>query len=126
MRGSELLSSWTKLFHSMNIFNLPQNLPDDEYFEPLLSNPHVLIERIISTGQTTPPDQWYDQKRDEWVLLLQGEAKLGYEDGSMKTLTAGDWIFIPARQKHRVEYTSPQPPCIWLAVHVAPSIEIHA
>lgn len=106
----------------MNIFKLPQALPAAEYFEPLLSNPHILIERIISTGQTTPPDQWYDQERDEWVVLLQGEATLGYGDGSTKVLTAGDWVLIPAHQKHRVEYTSVNPPCIWLAVHVGSTI----
>jgi cupin 2 domain-containing protein len=110
----------------MNIFNLPPNLPDDEYFEPLLSHPNILIERIISSGHTTPSGEWYNQERDEWVVLLQGEATLGYEDGSTKALTAGDWIFIPAHQKHRVEDTSTQPPCIWLAVHVAPSIDPHS
>jgi cupin 2 domain-containing protein len=107
----------------MNIFNLPSDLPDEECFEPLFSNPHVLIERIVSTGQTTPPEQWYDQERDEWVVLLQGEATLGYADGSTKALTAGDWVFIPAHQKHRVEYTSAHPPCIWLAVHLEPHPE---
>ncbi|HIK33665.1 MAG TPA: cupin domain-containing protein [Oscillatoriales cyanobacterium M59_W2019_021] len=106
----------------MNIFHLPSDLPQEEYFEPLLSQGNLLIERIISTGQTTPPGEWYDQDRDEWVVLLQGEATLGYEDGSTKVLTAGDWVLISAHQKHRVEFTSTQPPCIWLAVHVAPSI----
>ena len=102
----------------MNIFKLPPDIYEAECFETLLSNPHVLIERIISTGQTTPPDRWYDQERDEWVVLLQGEAKLSYEDGSTKLLAAGDWVLIPAHQKHRVEYTSANPPCIWLAVHI--------
>lgn len=102
----------------MNLFNLPPNLPDEEYFEPLLSHPKVFIERIISTGQTTPSGEWYDQDRDEWVVLLQGEATLGYEDGATTVLTAGDWVLIPAHQKHRVEYTSTHPPCVWLAVHV--------
>lgn len=102
----------------MNIFQLPSLVGEAEFFEPLFSNPHVLIERIISTGQTTSPDRWYDQDRDEWVVLLQGEARLGYEDGSTKTLQAGDWVLIPSGQKHRVEYTSVNPPCIWLAVHV--------
>lgn len=102
----------------MNIFHLPSELPEAECFEPLFSNPRVLIERIISSGQTTPPDRWYDQERDEWVVLLQGEAMLGYEDGSTKALSAGDWVFIPAHQKHRVQYTSANPPCVWLAVHI--------
>lgn len=100
-----------------NIFELPDNLPNREVFEPLLESDRILIERIISTGQTTPPDEWYDQARDEWVMLLQGEARLAYEDGSSIELKRGDYILIPAHQKHRVEYTSENPPCIWLAIH---------
>jgi cupin 2 domain-containing protein len=100
-----------------NLFDLPNTLPSEEIFEPLLKNSRVLIERIISTGQTTPVGEWYDQPRDEWVVLLQGEAKLGFEDGSTIDLHSGDYLLIPAHQKHRVEYTSTNPPCVWLAVH---------
>ena len=100
-----------------NIFNLPPSLPDKELFESIVKSDNILIERIISTGQTTLPGEWYDQDKDEWVILLQGEAVLSYEDGSQIKLTAGDYLFIPAHQKHRVEYTSISPPCIWLAVH---------
>ena len=100
-----------------NIFNLPSSLPNEELFETLISADNMLIERIISTGQTTPSGEWYDQDRDEWVILLQGEAVLAYTDGSKIQLTAGDYLSIPAHQKHRVEYTSSEPPCIWLAIH---------
>ncbi|AFZ36809.1 Cupin 2 conserved barrel domain protein [Stanieria cyanosphaera PCC 7437] len=100
-----------------NIFQLPSSLPSEELFESLLKNDRVLIERIISTGQTTSPGEYYDQNQDEWVILLQGEAELSYEDNSRIKLVAGDYVFIPAHQKHRVDYTSITPPCIWLAVH---------
>ncbi len=100
-----------------NIFNLPSQLLNEEYFESLLSAENILIERIISTGQTTPPGNWYDQERDEWVILLKGEAKISYIDGSIIKLKQGDYIFIPAHKKHRVEYTTTNPPCIWLAIH---------
>lgn len=100
-----------------NIFDLPSSLPKEELFESIVSTDQILIERIISTGQSTPSGEWYDQDKDEWVILLQGEAILSYEDGSQVKLTAGDYIFIPAHQKHRVEYTSSEPNCIWLAVH---------
>ena len=100
-----------------NIFDLPSSVPNQELFESIVSTDNILIERIISTGQTTPPEEWYDQAKDEWVILLQGEAILSYADGSQIKLTAGDYLFIPAHQKHRVEYTSSEPPCIWLAVH---------
>lgn len=100
-----------------NFFNLPSQLPDRELFETLISSKNLLIERIISTGQTTPIGQWYEQEKDEWVVLLQGEAKLSYADGSITELKTGDYLLIPAYQKHRVEYTSADPPCIWLAIH---------
>ena len=100
-----------------NIFNLPAPLPQKELFESLLANDNILIERIISTGQATPPGEWYEQNKDEWVVLLQGEAILAYEDGSQIKLSSGDYLLIPAQQKHRVAYTSSDPPCIWLAIH---------
>jgi cupin 2 domain-containing protein len=79
----------------------------------------VLVERIVSAGQATPPGEWLEQERDEWVALLQGEAELGFADGSGVALGPGDSILIPARTEHRVERTSSHPPCIWLAVHAA-------
>ena len=107
-----------------NIFKLPASLPTEELFETLLKSEKVLIERIISTGQTTPPGEWYDQDTDEWVILLQGEAELSYADGSRIKLCSGDYVFIPARFQHRVEYTSSEPPCIWLAVHLKKGTKI--
>jgi cupin 2 domain-containing protein len=100
-----------------NIFNLPSSLRDRELFESIVSSDNILIERIISTGQTTPKGKWYDQEKDEWVILLQGFASLVYDNGKQIKLTVGDYLFIPAHQKHRVEYTSSEPPCIWLAIH---------
>jgi cupin 2 domain-containing protein len=100
-----------------NIFNLPSSLPDEELFESLVSAENVSIERIISTGQITPPGEWYDQELDEWIILLQGFASISYADESVIQLTAGDYLLIPAHQKHRVEYTSSNPPCIWLGIH---------
>lgn len=100
-----------------NLFDLPNPLPSQEQFDALIPNQGVKIERIISVGHTTPVGEWYDQDQDEWVALLQGQATLEYEKGPPHTLQAGDHIFIPAHKKHRVTYTSTDPPCIWLAVH---------
>lgn len=99
-----------------NIFDLPTELSTEEIFDVLLTQENIKIERIISTGQTTPPGEWYDQDRDEWLILLQGTAELSYVDNSRIRLTTGDYLLIPAHQKHRVEYTSEQPPCIWLTI----------
>ena len=105
-----------------NIFHVADALPQPEEFsEPLYSGGGVLIERIISHGHRSPEGFWYDQEDDEWVALLQGDATLLYHDGRDVRLGKGDWLFIPAHTKHRVERTSSNPPCIWLAVHVTTS-----
>ena len=95
------------------------NLPvgNEEVFESLCKAKNVHIERIVSKGQTTPPDKWYDPQKYEWVVLLQGKASLEMEGGKIIHLAKGDHLLIPAGQKHRVSYTSTEPYCIWLAVH---------
>jgi cupin 2 domain-containing protein len=103
--------------NAANIFNLPSFLPNEEIFESLVSSQTVAIERIISTGQITPAGEWYEQERDEWVIILQGKASIAYAGGATIDLIAGDYLLIPALQKHRVAYTSTDPPCIWLAIH---------
>lgn len=88
-----------------------------EVFEPLWQEGGVLIERIVSRGQRSAPGTWYEQDRHEWVLLIKGAARLCWEDGSETALSEGDYVAIPALQKHRVEWTDPQQDTIWLAVH---------
>ena len=99
-----------------NILQLPNLLPSVELVEKILDSPSILIERVVSTGQVTPPGEWYDQEQDEWLIVLQGAGELSYEDGSRIKLATGDYLFIPAHLKHRVEYTSTEPPCIWLTI----------
>jgi cupin 2 domain-containing protein len=102
-----------------NIFNIEKGLSaNQEIFETLLSSEKVMIERIISTGQVTPIDEYLNQDFDEWVILLQGTAIISFDKNKKINLEAGDYLFIPAHQNHRVEYTSSIPACIWLAVHI--------
>lgn len=101
----------------MNIFKIPAPLPAAELAEQLIPDNGVLIERIISCGQASPPGFWYDQDRDEWVVLLQGRAEVSFADGRRITLCEGDSLLLAAHEKHRVDYTSSEPPCLWLAVH---------
>jgi cupin 2 domain-containing protein len=89
----------------------------EELFEEILRTDDLLIERIVSTGQATPEGEWYDQATDEWVILVQGKARLRFEHGEVIDLSAGDYLLIPAHRRHRVEHTSSHPPCLWLAVH---------
>ena len=102
-----------------NIFDkLPDKPLADELIEQLLQQSGIRIERIISTGQTTPDNTWYDQSQDEWVILLKGHAKLLFEDHKEIALKSGDYVFIPAHQKHRVTWTAPNEVCVWLACHL--------
>jgi cupin 2 domain-containing protein len=103
--------------HATNLFALPPLPTVSEIVDTLLAGECLRIERIVSTGQTTPAGKWYDQEGDEWVVLLRGDAELAFDDGTRCRLAAGDYLYIPAHQRHRVEYTSTSPPCIWLAVH---------
>ncbi|MBP2632964.1 MAG: hypothetical protein H6Q70_3592 [Firmicutes bacterium] len=101
----------------MNLFQLPNTLNKEELFETILKTQNLTVERIISTGQKSPTNFYYDQPQDELVFILQGEARLSFEDNKTKNLIAGDFLLLPAHQKHRVDYTSNDPPCIWLAIH---------
>ena len=90
----------------------------EELVEVLLETPTFRLERIVSTGHATPVGRWYDQARDEWVLLLRGSAGLRFEgDAEAITLAPGDHVLIPARRRHRVEWTDATAPTVWLALH---------
>jgi cupin 2 domain-containing protein len=90
----------------------------DEQFEVLLTQPGVRIERIISNGHASPRDFWYEQDWDEWVIVLSGEARLRFEEeADARALAAGDYVFIPAKVRHRVDWTRRDQATMWLAVH---------
>jgi cupin 2 domain-containing protein len=101
--------------------NLFAHLPEHggaEQFRDLLTRPGIRIERIVSTGQTSPPGFWYDQPHAEWVLLISGEALLKFEDDPAPiVLKAGSYVDIAPHRRHRVEWTDPDQPTIWLAVY---------
>jgi cupin 2 domain-containing protein len=100
--------------------NLFAAIPEDsgaEIFEQLATGDDVSIERIVSRGHSSPADFWYEQTRAEWVLLMQGSAILGFEDGEELRLQAGDYVNIEAGRRHRVAWTDPDQETLWLAVH---------
>lgn len=101
--------------------NLYADLPDSssaESFATLAHEHGVRIERIVSHGHASPPGYWYDQPQREWVMVLSGAARLRFEDEShARELAAGDWVDIAAHRRHRVEWTAPDAPTLWLAVH---------
>lgn len=77
----------------------------------------IKIERIVSKGHQSPASGWYDQSQDEWVMVVQGQARLSFSQQHDITLSAGDYLHIPAHTKHKVAWTDPQQPTIWLAIH---------
>ena len=105
--------------------NLFSKLPKDlssEVFETLAQGSNIRIERIVSEGQCTAENQWYDQDDHEWVILLQGSADIRFADNKLTNpalthLSPGDYINIPAHTKHRVESTDSDNITIWLAIH---------
>lgn len=100
--------------------NLLRDLPDaraGEVTDALLAAPALRIERIVSYGQRSPPGFWYDEPLAEWVLLLAGAAHLRFADEpDERVLGPGDWLHIAAHRRHRVEWTDPVTPTVWLAV----------
>ncbi len=103
------------------VTNLLRELPNaasEEVFESLLQRPGLKLERIISLGQITPEGAWYDQDQDEWVMVLAGAARLEVEGEGETDLVPGDALLLPAHCRHRVSWTDPLRPTIWLALHI--------
>jgi cupin 2 domain-containing protein len=95
-----------------------QKQTSEEILETILQADQFKIERIISRGHVTAEGEWYDQDKNEWVLVLKGNAGLLFEgNDKIVIMKAGDFINIPAHQKHRVEWTEPEEETIWLAIH---------
>ena len=96
--------------------NLPTDLPE-ELVETLAESESVRIERIVSTGHASPDGFWYDQPGREFVLVVQGRARLEFDDGEALDLVPGGWTDIPPHRRHRVAWTAPDEPTVWLAIH---------
>ncbi|MBI9072032.1 MAG: cupin domain-containing protein [Melioribacteraceae bacterium] len=104
----------------MNIKNIFDDIPlkiEDEIFEDILETDDFIVERIISEGHASPPDFWYDQKINEFVVLLTGSAKVDFENEESVILKPGDYLIIPAHKKHRVDWTDPNIKTLWLTIH---------
>ena len=103
---------------AQNIFAGISDQLNDERIDAIISADGVRIERIVSTGQASPPGFWYDQDGTEWVIVLSGSAGLLFEgEAEPRALGPGDFVNIPAHARHRVEWTDPTHPTVWLAVH---------
>jgi cupin 2 domain-containing protein len=100
-----------------NLFaDIPAELPE-EIIQPLLNALNFRIERIVSLGHASPEGFWYDQETPEWVPLVKGAARLLFEGGEPIDLRPGSFVNISAHRRHGVEWTDPDQPTIWLAIH---------
>mgnify|MGYP000565376680 CR=1 FL=1 len=98
-----------------NIFeNIIVDKNKEQFFE-LLKHENVRVEKIVSNGQTTPSQEWYDQDENEFILLLEGDAVIEFKDKEV-TLLKGDYLIIEKHIRHRVKYTNTSKPTVWLAV----------
>jgi len=75
----------------MNIYELPPLPLTDEVTTILTENENGRIERIISTGQVS---DWYDQIETEFIVLLEGNAVIEFEDGKSVAMAKGDTLII--------------------------------
>ena len=99
-------------YSKKNIFSFDENdFESEEIFETLAQGGGAKIERICSKEYEN--GRWYDQPEDEFVMLLKGEAKLEFGDGSLE-MESGDYLTISAHSRHRVARASDG--CVWLAV----------
>lgn len=100
-----------------NLFAALNSDRSAEVITTLLEHSCLRIERIVSLGQSSPEDFWYDQEDHEWVIVLKGKGVIEYADGRIVELSEGDYVNISAHQKHRVVYTDPDSETLWLAIH---------
>ena len=97
--------------------DVPTDLSEEEIMV-LAESPGAKIERIVSTGQASPPGFWYDQDWTEWVFLISGSAGLLIEgESAPRSLRPGLYVQIPPHVRHRVAWTDADQPTVWLAVH---------
>lgn len=107
------------MIEKTNIFdNIQVDKKNEKFFE-ILHSKTVKIEKIVSNGQQTHEDYWYNQDKNEFVLILDGFAKLQIKENNIIKeieLNKGDYIDIKANVEHRVSYTCTNNPTVWLAV----------
>ena len=100
----------------MNLLDVPLAEQGRETTTTLFDHGSVRVERIVSLGHRSPHGFWYDQTEHEWVAVLSGKGVIAFEDGDRVTMGPGDTLSIPPHERHRVAWTDPQQPTIWLAV----------
>ena len=96
-----------------NLFDYEVPALNSENFTTLLTHKNVEIKTIISNTLSTP--QTFTQECDEWVVVLQGCAKIEM-DGIIHKLKKGDSLFIEANKEHTLLKTKKV--VVWLAIYI--------
>ncbi|MFC0575808.1 cupin domain-containing protein [Paraburkholderia solisilvae] len=106
-----------------NLFSAVKHGPLEQV-DVLAGCGNVTIERIVSMAHASPAGFWYDSPRDEWVVLLSGAAALEFEHADAPyEMRPGDYMLIAAHRRHRVAWTHPDQPSVWLAVHYSAEVD---
>lgn len=88
-----------------------------EQVQVLLQGPGLRLERIHSCRAANAEGFWYDQAELEWVLLLQGSARLQFADETEpRDLSVGESLLIAPHRRHRLLETDGPPGTVWLAL----------
>ena len=87
----------------------------EERFFEIFKNEIIKVEKIVSNGQKSPKNFWYEQEKSEFILLLEGFAVLEFENREVE-LIKGGCLNIIAMEYLRVKFTSLDEPSVWFAV----------
>ena len=93
------------------------NLLEEEIFEEIIQGNSFKVKKIVSPYMPDGDTKWYMQEEKELVIILQGEAKLEFDNSRIISLKTGDYYLIDSLIKHRVAYTSNNPKTIWLTIY---------
>lgn len=114
-RWGDSLASATQASDSLLAGAIPA--PGQETSQTLLETGAFRLLRIHSRSACSPPGFWYDQAEAEWVCLLQGSARLQFDDEEVeRELNRGDSLMIAPHRRHRLVATEGGEGTIWLAL----------
>lgn len=66
------------MIEKYNIFDEILIDKNEEIFFEIFKNEKIKIEKIVSNGQKSPDNFWYEQEESEYILLLEGFAILQF------------------------------------------------
>jgi mannose-6-phosphate isomerase-like protein (cupin superfamily) len=83
----------------------------------------MFLETVVVDGQEVrrfqhlAPNADSGKEHGNLFVVMRGVARLRFKGEAPVEMNPGDFINIPAHKKHRVEWTTPGEPTVWLAVY---------